>query len=78
MHYLTEHAISDARIADLMPIRCVKLDKNGYYHLRAATGEARTVAAGTANTAWSNAQWPKTGKWAVIWPYGSKASEGRK
>ncbi len=73
MHYQTEGALSNAHINDLMPIRCVKLDSNGYYHLRAANGEKRTVAAGTANTAWANAQWPKIGKWAVIWPYGTKS-----
>ncbi len=68
MNYQTESALSNARINDLMPIRA-KFD-GGWYRLTAATGEKRTVAAGTANTAWANANWPKVGKWAVIWPYG--------
>ena len=69
MHYQTEHALSQARMDDAMPIRCTKYDKNGYYHLRGANGEKRVIAAGTANTAWANAEWPRYGKWAVLWAH---------
>jgi heat shock protein HspQ len=66
MHYNTEHAISKAAMADLGAIRR-ELKDDGYYHLRAANGERRVIASGSANTAWANAGWPKRGANAVIW-----------
>lgn len=66
MHYQTEDALSRAHQHDLMPIRLVKFD-GGFYVLAAANGAVKRIAAGSANTAWANAQWPKRGKWAVAW-----------
>jgi hypothetical protein len=70
MHYQTEHALSQARSNDLMPIRNLGLSDTGWYKLKAADGTVRFVAAGSANTAWANAGWPKVGKWAVAWTVG--------
>lgn len=67
LHYEVADCLASAHIADLMPIRCTRLDANGYYHLRAANGDTKTVASGSAQTAWGNAAWPKRGKWAVLW-----------
>lgn len=51
---------------DIRPIRST-LGENGYYTLRAANGETRTIAAGHANTVLANAGWPAGGKTAVLW-----------
>lgn len=67
MHYQTEDAVSRCRQRDLMPIRCTMTDSGNHYILRAANGERRSIATGSAHTALANADWPKFGKNAVLW-----------
>jgi hypothetical protein len=67
MHYQTEHALSRCRQRELMPIRCTMTENGNYYILRAANGDRRSIATGSAHTALANAHWPKYGKNAVLW-----------
>lgn len=67
MRYQTEYALQQARMDELMPIRS-SFD-GSYYTLTSAKGDKRHIGAGSANTAWANADWPHAGKWAVLWRY---------
>lgn len=69
MHYQVEHALSRVRRQNIGTIRRTFLD-NGYYKLRAANGETRRIASGTAQTVLANAGWPKYGINAVLWTSG--------
>ena len=77
MHYQTEHALAKAAMHELGTIRATLKD-DGYYYLRAANGERRVIASGSANTAWANAGWPKRGANAVIWWYARPVEAHRK
>jgi len=68
MNCNVEYAIRQTEDSDLTPIRC-RLGDDGYYHLRAANGDRRSIAAGSGHTVLANAGWPKKWKNPCLWIY---------
>ena len=72
MNYQHEVIISHIRMLEdeegtrILPIKG-RLDDDGYYYLRSASGENRMIPSGNANTIWANCGWPERGQWAALW-----------